>query len=234
MFKLKKLPKDYWGTFAFDPSHFVCEGSLFSNHDNPLLPHESFLYLVELYQEGGIVPLANCVWNNIPEKKISHACHALRFLPCAYAFYMSLVQNNLFAKNFVDAGFSKWIYSKSKDFVSNRLSFLRLMLDCAEKIKRLELKFCPYTALHLRQEFSFYLYFVENNYIILTDAVKELQEKPFSDAMKLPYLDDAIRWLTSLNVDDMIANTQANAEYQPPAHPKTDNAQTGEPTLIKL
>ena len=234
MFKLKELLPNYWSEFIFDPLHFVCEGSLFTKQDNPLLPHELYLYLIEVYQNGGLVPLANCYWGAIPEKKASHACHALQFFPCAYAFYIGFAKSDPSGKSFVDAGFVKWILSKAQDLTKNPIHFLRLMLDCAEKIKRLEREFCPYTALHLRQEFSFYMYFCKNKWVLgLENAIDELQQNPFSDAIKLSYLNDAIRWLNSLNVDDMITTTQANTEHPPFAHSKSDNAQTGEPTLIK-
>lgn len=233
MFKLKELPKTYWDKFAFDPLHFVCQGSLFSNNENPLLPHESYLYLIEVYQNAGIVALANCTWNGIKDRKIRHACHALRFFPCAYAFYMGFVKSDPTGKSFVDVGFNKWIGSKAQDLTKNPIHFLRLMLDCAENIKRLEREFCPYTALHLRQEFSFYMYFCSNKWVLgLKNAINKLQQNPFSDAMKLPYLNDAIRWLLSLKVDDMIAATTAG-EYQPDPSTPEDNAQTGKTTFIK-
>lgn len=231
--KFEKLTATYWDKFVFDPLHFVCQGSLFSNNENPLLPHESYLYLIETYQNGGIVPLAECYWGGIKDRKKSYACQALQLFPCAYAFYMGFVKSDPTGKTFVDAGFNKWIGSKAQDLTKNPIHFLRLMLDCAENIKRLEREFCPYTALHLRQEFSFYMYFCSNKWVLgLKNAINELQQNPFSDAMKLPYLNDAIRWLMSLNVDDMIAATTAG-EYQPDPSTPEDNAQTGKTTFIK-
>jgi hypothetical protein len=232
MFKLKELPATYWDKFIFDPLHFVCQGSLFSNNENPLLPHESYLYLIETYQNGGIAPLANCSWSGIKDAKIRHACHALKFLPAVYAFYMNLYHNKLFADAKTHEALERYMSGSIYSMYLSDSYFLRLILDCAEKIKRLEREFCPYTALHLRQEFSCYMHIYHTCKLSISSAVDKLQQNPFSDAMKLPYLNDAIRWLMSLNVDDMIAATTAG-EYQPDPSTPEDNAQTGKSAFIK-